>query len=166
MNLSWDRQDPFLLADGKRIACWCKVRNELNGLRPNKQGDAADLFCASPPGIAQGSGPPSMCRIFPVGHWKITCINSHPDPTWDNGYLYPFWIGTDAQQELDVWELDDGGHYLRPTGKKIMDTGYGLHFSTCDWTQGCIRIATEADLRALVAAQPIGSYIDVTDRAA
>jgi len=163
MDLSWNRKQSFLLAGTKQIPCWCKVRNELNGLRPKVDGDAADLFCSSPLGLAQGAGPPSMPRIFPVGKWKVTCINSHPDPSWDNGYLYPFWIGTNAKQELDVWALNDGGRYDKPTGEKVLDTIYGLHFSTCDWTQGCIRIATETDLRWLVANIKIGDSFVVTE---
>ena len=167
MDLSWDRQSPFLLAGTRQIPCWCKVRNELNGLRPRKDGDAADLFCASPPGAGEGGGPPSMPRIFPVGAYKITVINDHSGLSADGSpmspYLYPFWIGTDAEQQLDVWELDDGGHYLRKTGEQVQDTGYGLHFSSCDWTQGCIRIATKEDLLWLVANVKPGDNFIVTD---
>jgi hypothetical protein len=153
--ISWNRFEPFLLADGVKIGCWCKVRNELNGCRPRKEGDGADLFCATPLGGSEAHGPPSMPRIFPKGNCTITCVNPHPDRLHD-GYLYPFWIGTDAKQELDVWELDDGGHYLRPSGKKIMDTGYGLHYSTCDWTQGCVRIGGLEELLWLVNHVVIG----------
>ena len=95
----------------------------------------------------------SMPRRFPVGKWHNhgSAIRT-PIRMEDNGYLYPFFIATDAWQWLDEWELDDKGFYpSAPTGKKVKDTADGLHFSSCDWTQGCLRIATEAELRWLVA---------------
>lgn len=149
MKLIWNRKEPFLLADGRKIACWSKVRNELNGYRPNpdkeRAGDA-DLFRIT---RADGMlGPPSMPRPFPAGEWKITGINPHPA---SEPYLYPFYIATDAHQSLDVWALGENGFYLKPTGEKQEDYAYGLHFSSSDWTQGCLRIGTEEDLRWLVA---------------
>jgi hypothetical protein len=117
--------------------------------------------------MKEGNGPPSMPRIFPIGEWKITVKNPHrellPDGTPKTPYLYPAWIGTDARQELDVWELDDGGFYLRPTGEKVMDSGYGAHFSSCDWTQGCIRIATLKELLWFDAHTSIGNNFIVSD---
>jgi len=155
MKLTWNRNEPFLLADGRKIACWCKVRNEQNGLRPRK--GEADLFRTTPEGL------PSMPRRFPVGEWKITGINPHPDPKEDHGYLYPFYIATDAHQALDVWELDARSFYKAPTGEHVDDGAYGLHFSSSDLTQGCLRIGTEEDLRWLVANVKKGDSFTVTE---
>jgi hypothetical protein len=120
------------------------VRNEINGLRPRP--DEQDIFrITRSDGL---SGAPSMPRPFPIGEWVITGIKSHPDPT--DKYLYPFFIATDAHQRLEVWELDKRGFYKSPSGIYCEDYAYGLHFSSSEWTQGCIRIATEADLLYLV----------------
>jgi hypothetical protein len=166
MEVIWKRSHSFLVADGRNIPCWSKVRNELNGYRPDPdkmKRDDADLFCITEPNGRPGGGPPSMPRPFPVGEWKITGVNPHPNPLENHGYLYPFYICTNAHQLLDVWELDDGGFYFRKTGEKKNDSAYGLHFSTSDWTQGCIRIAAEADLRWLVEHVKAGDPFVVTD---
>jgi hypothetical protein len=152
MKLTWNRKEPFLLADGRKIACWSKVRNELNGYRPRK--GEADLFRTTPGGF------PSMPRPFPAGEWKITGINPHGK---SEPYLYPFFIATDAHQALDVWELDARGFYKGPTGERVDDFAYGLHFSSSDWTQGCLRIGTEEDLRWLVANVKKGDSFIVSD---
>jgi hypothetical protein len=46
------------------------------------------------------------------------------------------------------------------------DYFYGLHFSSCDWTQGCLRIAWEEDLRWLARAVKTGDQFIVTDSSA
>lgn len=157
MKLSWDKADDFLLAGDRKIRCWSKVRNELNGLRPRK--GASDVFYTTT--IGGNKGVPSMPRTFPVGNWKIVGIIPHPDRERD-GYLWPFYIATDAWQMLDEWELDSNGVYERKTGKRVPDYAYGLHFSSSDWTQGCIRIGSESDLRWLVEQVKPGDEFIVT----
>lgn len=126
------------------IRAWSKVRNELNGLRPRK--GIADV-CRSV--NRDGSpGVPIMPRPFPIGAWRIAGFKEHPDKAND-GYLYPVYIHTDAYNEVDEWELDDNGFYVKPTGRKVFDYYQGLHFSTSDWTQGCIRVIDEASIRSL-----------------
>ena len=157
MKLSWDKADDFLLAGDRKIRCWSKVRNELNGLRPRK--GASDVFYTTT--IGGNKGVPSMPRTFPVGNWKIVGVIPHPDRERD-GYLWPFYIATDAWQMLDEWELDSNGVYERKTGKRVPDYAYGLHFSSSDWTQGCIRIGSESDLRWLVEQVKPGDEFIVT----
>lgn len=157
MKLSWDKADDFLLAGDRKIRCWSKVRNELNGLRP--RAGKPDVFYTTT--IGGNKGVPSMPRAFPVGKWKILGIIPHPDRAND-GYLWPFYIATDAWQMLDEWELDSNGVYERKTGKRVPDYAYGLHFSSSDWTQGCIRIGSESDLRWLVEQVKPGDEFIVT----
>ena len=162
MILTWDRDAEMLVAGSRRIRAWSQVRNELNGLRPNlekiKRGKS-DVFYTT---TASGErGVPSMPRAFPVGKWKILGIIPHPDRAND-GYLWPFYIATDAWQMLDEWELDSNGVYERKTGKRVPDYAYGLHFSSSDWTQGCIRIGSESDLRWLVEQVKPGDEFIVT----
>jgi hypothetical protein len=145
MVITCDLSVGELVADGRRIECWSKVRNELNGLRP-KPG-RPDVFRAT---LSDGSdGPPAMPRPFPAGEWSIIGIKPHPDRLNDP-YLWPFYIGTDAHQNLEIWSLRGDGFYDSQTGEYVDDYAYGLHFSSSDVTTGCIRIATEADLRYLV----------------
>jgi hypothetical protein len=154
------------MAGDRAVQCWCKTRNDLNGLRPRRESGrvlAPDLFLIT---REDGShGPASMPRLFPVGEWTITGITPHPDKVRD-GYLYPFYIATDAHQPLEIWELDERGFYDRPTGSHMEDYFYGLHFSSCDWTQGCLRIAWEEDLRWLARAVKTGDQFIVTDSSA
>jgi hypothetical protein len=144
MILTWSRKDAFLVAGDRRVECWSKVRNELNGLRPYVplHEDKTDVVRSFPANV------PIMPRPFPVGNWQITGFRIHPNVATD-GYLYPVFIATDAINECPEWELDSNGRYLRPTGRVVHDGANGLHFSTSDWTQGCLRVAKESDIRWL-----------------
>jgi len=132
------------MAGDRRVECWSKVRNELNGLRPYRplHDGKTDVVRSSP------ANTPIMPRPFPAGNWLITGFRIHPDAATD-GYLYPVFIATDAINECPEWELDAEGRYLRPTGRMVHDGANGLHFSTSDWTQGCLRIKAESDIRWL-----------------
>jgi len=144
LTITYSERAGEIVADGRPIRCWSKVRNEINRLRP--KAGAADIFRIT---CSDGSaGVPSMPRPFPLGEWKITAIKPHPNPV--DSYLYPFYIATDAHQRLEVWSLDAKGYYKARAGIYVDDYAYGLHFSSSDWTQGCIRIAQESDLRYLV----------------
>jgi hypothetical protein len=103
-----------------------------------------------------------MPRTFPLGNWEILGFKEHADPSEDNGYLYPVFIQTDAVNVVPEWELDDQGLYLKPTGRMIVDRDNGLHYSTSDWTDGCLRIGTEDEIRYLWQTLNIGDRIVVT----
>lgn len=149
MTITWKKSNGYLSYADKsgveqRINCWSKVRNELNGLRPQKPlwAGTTDVYYATGDIAA-------MPRTFPVGTWKILGVKEHPDPTENHGYLYPAFIRTDAVSKVPEWLLDEQKRYLKPSGQLIDDRDLGLHFSTSDWTQGCIRIATKDELMRL-----------------
>ena len=150
MKLSMDLSRGILTVEGREIQVWSEVRNEINGRRP--RAGSPDL-CFSI--LHDGRfGPPTMPRPFPVGSWRVTGIiphlslNAQGQPA--EPYLFPFFIATDAWQDLDEWSLDAQGYYAEKTGRKVRDYAFGLHFSSSRTTTGCARIALEKDLRWLV----------------
>jgi hypothetical protein len=148
-----------LLVLGQSFDCWSKVRNELNGLRPRK---GEHDICIS---INEDGSPgvPIMPRSFAVGKGKITGFKEHPDPTENHGYLYPVFIRTDRVADVPEWELDENGFYLRPTGRTVKDYFNGIHFSTSDWVQGCLRLANEADARWIWQHADVGCEFEVVE---
>ena len=119
----------------------CNVRNELTDSRalgdPRQvvyamTGNRYDRFAYMP-------------RRFPEGTFKVLSI-TEKDPA--DTYTWPYFIHTDACQAVTVWDLDREGGYLRPTSRRVMDYGYGLHHSSSRTTLGCIRIVYEEDVRA------------------
>jgi len=158
LTLAWHKSDSFLYAGDKKILCWSKVRNELNALRPKK--GIPDLVYSMD--IDGAKKYPVMPRGFPVGAWKITGFNEHPDQVND-GYLYPVFISTNAYAMLDIWELDENGCYLKNTGEKCRDYFYGLHFSSSEYTQGCLRIGYISDVRWLWQNCQPGDQLIVTE---
>ena len=142
MSLTADRAS--LAAFGRIIPCACKVRNELI------PGGRQDVVHSE---NADGStGVPYMPRPFPSGLWTIG-KPAPIDPAKDvHLYEWPFFIPTDAHQLVDEWgvTLEDTWHYVQPTGQKVMDWGYGIHFSSSPTTLGCLKILIETDLRWLV----------------
>ena len=114
MEITWKKSDGFLIADKRQIQCWSKVRNELNDLRPRNP-----LLPGTTDDYLATGDIPAMPRPYPVGNWRITGFKGHPDPTEDNGYLYPIFINTDAVNQVPEWQLDANGLYLKPTGKLI-----------------------------------------------
>lgn len=125
----------------KDIPADCVVRNELNGKRHLH--DPSQIVRA----MVQDpySKPPVMPRIFPEGTWNVYKPRMRTNP-----YLAPYFIPTDAEQYLPVWELDENGGYDHVTDKHVLDIGYGMHFSTGRTTVGCIRVMDERDLLWLV----------------
>jgi hypothetical protein len=115
------------------IKATCIVRNEINGLRK------ADQVVTSMP-----DQQPVFPRMFPVGTWSVGKPEARHQPD-----RRPFFIPTDASQELPVWVLKDG-KYDRLSGAIVTDRGYGLHCSVYSTTLGCIRIHNEDDLLRLV----------------
>jgi hypothetical protein len=158
-TMTWDNRKPYLEFDGMQYKCWSHVRNEINKERPRPQ---SHDICISinkdgTPGV------PIMPRPFPCGEWKITGFKEHPDPLENHGYLYPVFIRTNAVNLVPEWRLDENGFYLEPTGRIVEDYYNGLHFSTSWFTQGCIRIATETEVRLLWHSLSIDDTFIVTD---
>ena len=119
----------------------CDVRNEVNGRRRLHDPKQVIYAMTHDPYHKYAVMP----RKFPKGEWKV----SEPVARTSR-YLAPFYIPTNAEQYLEIWELDQDGGYAKATGKKVLDIGYGLHFSTSKTTVGCIRIFSKSDLLWLV----------------
>ena len=130
----------------------CNVRNELNGQR--KLHDPTQVIYAMTHDPYHKSA--VMPRFFPVGLWNVYRPRER-----DDTYLAPFYIPTDAEQYLPVWELDDEGGYKCIGHGMVLDIGYGIHFSTSHTTVGCIRIHDEQDLLWLV--DTINKRLDAKD---
>jgi hypothetical protein len=92
-------------------------------------------------------GVPYKPTSFPVGIWLVRAPQSRTSP-----FTAPFFIPTDAHQLVDEWELDEHGLYKCPTGREVMDWGYGLHHSVLDYTFGCLRVLDIPDVLWLVQA--------------
>jgi hypothetical protein len=131
--IHWKKGSSELFAFGRVLPCSCDVRNEVNGRRH------ADQVRYSIP-----DKKPYQPRQFPKGTWKIQAPVERTDPD-----LAPWFIPTDAWQDLPIWELKDG-KYFRATDKKTRDRGYGLHYSVSSTTLGCIKIQNRDDLIWLV----------------
>lgn len=117
------------------------VRNELNRWRALHDPEQVIYAITHDPYHKY----PVMPRPFPRGAWNVY------RPRKRTGrYLAPFYIPTDAEQYLEVWDLDGNGGYEKVTGKTVLDLGYGLHFSASATTVGCIRIHFWEDLLWLV----------------
>ena len=123
-----------LVAFGKTIDIACIVRNEVNGWRKKNE-----VIKSIP------SGKPIQPRTFPKGTWNVSMPVTREDP-----YLAPWYIPTNAWQFLPIWSLDAKGNYKAPTDIIVKDTAYGMHTSTSNTTQGCIKVLHMDDLLWLV----------------
>jgi hypothetical protein len=90
-------------------------------------------------------GVPYKPQAFPVGVWNVRQPLERTSP-----FTAPFFIPTDAHQWVDEWELDEHQLYKCPTGKQVMDWGYGVHHSIIDYTFGCLRVLDVNDLLWMV----------------
>jgi hypothetical protein len=144
VHINFDGNKLHAVAFEREFECEAssKVRNELNGER--KLHDRREVVHAITRNRYDSF--PVMPRPFPQGEWEVFWPEERPNVK----YLEPFYIPTDAIQELEVWSLDDKLGYNHPTGTFVDDLGYGLHYSPSETTLGCIRIHTEEDLRELV----------------
>lgn len=134
LTLRWVQGSMALeVGDETILDCSCRVRNFENGRRR-----AWEVVYTMP------NGKPYQPQVFPVGHWKVgkPLPRSQPDRA-------PFFIPTDAELEVSVWEVQNGG-YVRETEQKDIDRSYGLHYSIFNTTLGCIKISALDDLRWLV----------------
>lgn len=145
MNIAFYPEDRILEVSYNEtvrdIMADCVVRNELNGRRHlHDASQVVRAMCEDP-----YNKPPVMPRTFPNGTWEVSKPRSRTNP-----YLAPYYIPTDAEQYLDVWALDEEGGYDHATPDRVLDIGYGVHFSTSRTTVGCIRVYEESDLLWLV----------------
>ena len=137
MNLILNYEKTVITSDKHApIKVSCLVRNELN-----RQRGGQDVTHAMP------SGAPYMPRPFPKGKWTLGKPVAKTDP-----YTAPWFIPTDAWQNLPVWEVDEHGCYVRATDRLVRDEGYGLHCSTSRTTLGCVRVSLLEDLLWIVEA--------------
>jgi hypothetical protein len=127
-NLKTGKWDAF----GRIIDISCIVRNELNNR------GRRELVYSIP------DKKPIQPRTFPLGIWEIGKPLPRTDP-----YLAPFFIPTNASQEMPIWATDAGG-YTNVTKETTIDRGYGCHTSTSRTTQGCIKVSKLEDLLFLV----------------
>jgi len=130
-----NKERTILTGYGKDIPILNIVRNEVNGWRKLTE------KCVYTENFDGSKGVPYMPRLFPTGNWNIVGFNPETEP-----YLYPFFIITNAWQEVDEWLIKPDGSYDKPSGVKVKDYGYGIHFSVSTTTLGCIRIVNQTDL--------------------
>jgi hypothetical protein len=160
-ELTWDKANNYCEYDGKKIRVWSKVRNELNGLRPYstlRPGKTDVCYSITEDGL---KGVAIMPRPYPSGRFIVTGFKEHPDKKNDS-YLFPVFMLTDAVNRVEEWELDKDGRYSRRSGRLVLDYFNGWHFSSSDWTQGCVRVEEEEDMRWIWKNVPIGTPIIVT----
>jgi len=136
--LEWKHGTDYLSAFGKTISVsnnFYEIMTETPGIHvvQSTNADGSD-------------GVPYKPQSFPVGIWNIREPEARTSP-----YTAPFFIPTDAHQLVDEWELDEHQLYKCPTGRQVMDWGYGIHHSTINYTFGCLRVVDEADLLWLVS---------------
>lgn len=141
--ITWSKHEKQMKVDSSKIGsffmpCSCIVRNELNDSRPLPGKDPRDEVVYGITKDNKQSKYPVMPRTFPDGLWNIIWIEART-----NEYQRPLVIMTDAHQDLDIWELDSNGRYVRKTGEKFDDWMYGIHLSSSRTTQGCIRALNE-----------------------
>lgn len=131
---SWRKQDPFMMAFDRKVACSCPVRNEFNQLR----GKCEVVYTM--PGHK-----PYQPRQFPCGKWIIGQIEPK-----DDRLMSPFLIRTDAWRMVGVWRLDEGGCYMEATPDLERDIGYDIHMLNASETWGCIGVKKYQDFLWLV----------------
>jgi len=125
---------------GRQLPMSCLVRNEL---LPAPFLRGMDEVVYTEPPAKSGPPVPYMPRLFPVGTWSIWGIDSKDSKGNPLGpYEAPFFISTSARQLVDEWEVvqHEKLWYVRKTGRKVWDSGYGCHTSTSITTLGCGRI--------------------------
>lgn len=132
MILKWKQGSRVLDVEGIEIPVSCRVRTLENGLRGRKE-----IVRTMPGGV------PYQPALFPVGKWIVKAPMERVQPD-----RAPWYIGTDAFQELDAWEIEDGSYTVKG-GEKVRDSDYGLHHSVYPYTLGCLKIERFADIEWL-----------------
>jgi hypothetical protein len=132
--MHWRKGSHELYAFGRVLRVSCNVRNEVNGQRHE-----TEIAYSIPEKL------PYQPRTFPKGLWSVGMPVQRTSKE-----LAPWFIPTEAWQELPVWDVVEG-KYHNATDRKTIDKGYGLHYSEFKTTLGCIKIEIKAELLWLVA---------------
>lgn len=132
-----------IVAWGREIDATCIVRNEVNGWRQPWQ-VVRTMGSTRPHGLAY------QPRRFPAGTHEITrVLDASPESVY-----WPYFVDTDATQELHAWELDIQGMYVKPMSQTFTARGYGIHHARyhknkrlvpSNTTLGCINIIDPED---------------------
>jgi len=87
---------------------------------------------------------PYMPMPLPEGVYHITGAEQLKDQAMID-IFGEYIIYTDAQPEVEIWDLDFQGGYREPTGEFVKDTGYLIHYSAGPYTLGCIATHDKTD---------------------
>jgi hypothetical protein len=118
----------------------CRVRTLANGQRGRA---VKEVRRTIPMGL------PYDPIQFPEGHWEIIGVE------WRDTYGFDEWeygnvkIRTNARAMVETWLLDNDGNYLKPTGNRVVDSGYLIHYSESSTTLGCLRADSQDDINAV-----------------
>jgi len=124
----------ILLLNGSVFPITCKVRSLRDWTRASYE------VIRSVPGNW-----PYDPRPFPPGLWNVTGVERQKEKGFDPKTYGPVKIRTDAWRQVNVWELDEDGDYLKETPRRERDEAYLLHYSSSGTTLGCIRLASPED---------------------
>lgn len=161
MKLLWKRDLELLEVEGKIFNVTCAVRNEIDSKEVRRLHEPKEVVRA----IENGRYTvPYMPRKFPLGEFKVTGLDWIP---WENISQRDFWpvkIKTNATQEVDAWSLSANGGYDKPSGKRIIDSGYHLHFcQNSRTTLGCGRVGKDTPEQVTELAYLIEDAIEAKE---
>ncbi len=135
----------------------CVVRNEVNGWR--ELHEKTEVRWSIP--FHNDEIPmPYMPRPMPKGIWNIET----PVKTSMRVYA-PYFIPTDAEQWVRIWELDENGGYDYGTKERQLDYRYGIHYSELsNTTLGCIRVGSykDAERIAILITEQLDKGLPIT----
>lgn len=153
MKIVWNRDENRLETGGIVFTVTNNVRNEIDPANVRRLHDPREVRRA----IVNGRwADPYMPRKFPKGSWLIESVEDTTDPEFA-----PVKIKTNAHQMVETWTLDKAGGYDRPSGKKVDDSGYHLHWSTGSRTTlGCGRVGTDSPKQVLKLAKMIRAAME------
>lgn len=135
----------FDLSGEVRFDATCVVRNDKGeGRNERRLGDPREVVYAMDGD--RYNRRPYMPQKFPRGVWHIKQPYAVKPTDPEHEYKGDWIIPTNAWQMVQVWELDSGGGYYRPTDEWVKDWGYALHFSLSRTTLGCIKIVKQPGL--------------------
>jgi hypothetical protein len=134
MKITVDLVKRTLLIDGAIYWISCRVRALRDGTR-----GSGEVVRSIP------DNKPYDPRPFPCGLWNVIGVEWQKEKGFDYNTYGPVKIRTNAQQAVNVWELDMDGDYLHETDRSVADSGYLLHYSKSSTTLGCIRLESPED---------------------
>jgi hypothetical protein len=121
-----------------------RSRQKLNAF--GKEIDVSDFVRTNKDGSITRTeqGIPCKPLPFPAGTGRI--FDPLPRDKATRPHLAPWFVPTDFTQMVPEWLLTPGGKYWKPSGRMVFSTAYGIHYSTLDFTWGCIRVIREDEL--------------------